>query len=253
MKFDVVIGNPPYGKDTDQYFYQKFVQMGKTLAPICAWVTPVALFRRNMNYDLTCFKVLGQYFKAVQVTVCYFVIQDGGKTKPTYDAVVDRIASSKNCGLTLINHPQTLRRCDAAGGSTKVIISCGRRDGDFDYGFTDKVDAIAGLGKHKVVCSRVGSVNKLGSVKYAGPDIGIADSSIGVEVNSKEEAMSLISYLQTKLGKAFIAWAKFYACQNPRMRLIPTISLDRIWDDGSVYEHFGLTPEEINHIDNLKG
>jgi hypothetical protein len=75
VKFDVVIGNPPYQNGSDKKFYVEFLNKAKELAPVNAFVIPVSFFDDQSKFkEIAVFKNLGRYFgKNAKMGVCYFV------------------------------------------------------------------------------------------------------------------------------------------------------------------------------------
>ena len=118
MKFDVVIGNPPYqlgsdGGTRDVPIYQYFVEQAKKLSPrFISMVIPARWmatglglndFRENMLNDerirsLTIFDVSKEVFPSVEVKggICYFLWQEETKGKCAVTNVRDGIHTGPN-------------------------------------------------------------------------------------------------------------------------------------------------------------
>ena len=78
------------------------------------------------------------------------------------------------------------------------------------------------------------------------------DSYVSFKVDTEFEAKSLKSYLKTKLVNKLLSIRKIsQTISKDTVKYIPNISLDKIWDDKSVYKYFNLTKEEIKMIESL--
>jgi site-specific DNA-methyltransferase (adenine-specific) len=83
------------------------------------------------------------------------------------------------------------------------------------------------------------------------PDEIYTDSYISFKVSSKEEAESLLSYLDTEFANYMLSIRKISQdISENTCKFIPLVPLDRIWTDKDVYEHFHLTKEEVALIEN---
>lgn len=70
-------------------------------------------------------------------------------------------------------------------------------------------------------------------------------------VDSKEQAESLISYMDTKFAEFFLSLRKNTQNMKPdTMKWIPIVPFDREWNDDMLFEYFGLTEEEKELILN---
>ena len=71
-------------------------------------------------------------------------------------------------------------------------------------------------------------------------------------VNTELEAKSLHSYLKyCKLPNYLLSLLKgTQHISKKNCEIIPLVPLDRIWDNKTVYEYFGLSQDEIDKINN---
>ena len=72
-------------------------------------------------------------------------------------------------------------------------------------------------------------------------------------LNNEEERENLISYLKTKFARFALALNKATNRNNVSryIKNVPLIPLDQQWDDESVKEYFNISQEEWNSIDNF--
>jgi len=73
-----------------------------------------------------------------------------------------------------------------------------------------------------------------------------------IEVKNKAEGMALISVYNSNFYK-FLASIKSAGMRGIGNYSLPKIDLNKIWSDADIYDHFGLTQEEINYVEaNVK-
>jgi hypothetical protein len=256
MKFDVVIGNPPYQTGRNRYFYQEFVTKAWTLSDdVVAMITPsnwVSLTKMNSKFTknvlaqgLLVYKYLGgNAFKDVQLLTVYFVT-----SKKSVNSDVELITSQNS---TKVNRTQlkyfpsdsgegveiiaklkqftigclqeihgTLTRGRAVPSTDtnciKCIYSAGRKGGDFDWECVEPTTELVGFGDHKVIVTHQTSIGKLGEVKYAGPEYGIGLSAHAFVVSNEIEAKNLIAYLESNVIRFIFKSLKGAVCSNSQV------------------------------------
>lgn len=90
-----------------------------------------------------------------------------------------------------------------------------------------------------------------GNIFIGKPNELTNDSYIFFEVNSKKQAISLTSYLKTKLPNVMLSLRKTSQAISPKtVSWITLVPLDRVWTDDQVYEYLQLTKEQIQKIMN---
>jgi len=72
-------------------------------------------------------------------------------------------------------------------------------------------------------------------------------------LNSKEEAESLVSYLKTKFARFGLAINKISrdSYLSRYLSNVPIPPLDRQWTEESIMEHYNMTPEQVEFINNF--
>ena len=289
MKFDVVVGNPPYQNGKDKQFYQQFVIKAFEIAPIVAMVTPsgwVSASGKNKKFfntvignRLTSYKFLGDTAFDAQIITVYFICN---RLTPHNSAVVNGCEVSDVNVLSFlpaggINESKLVQKIQSSGVNgpiiakigtlyrkdtvfdelgIKCIASAGREGGDYDWNYVSNIHLtngqIKGHGLHKVVFSGFTSIGKLGAVKYAGPDYACGAQCLFIEVPSEQCANNLIAYLNSKIFKFCIKVLKSAVCSNSRnmLKSLPAIDFTRAWTDAELYAHFNLTQDEIDLIES---
>ncbi|MCX7593127.1 MAG: Eco57I restriction-modification methylase domain-containing protein [Fischerella sp.] len=281
MKFDVVVGNPPYQDKTNSNLYKKFISKAKEISNLVALIVPSSNFKDIDEFqNLKKYSFKGNCFSNVQVLVSWFVwennfsdrteiIDSHGKVikvnkilvAPTDNLnrfqLVNRILEKNYSGWEVKNGKLSRNRAILDNNGIWCIWSCGRKDQEFDKVKISHllVDAISGIGQHKVVFSGDYTTTSIGPVKYAAPDHGCAMKAHYISVESEAEAQNLINYLNSKFVKYIVADIKGTSTKNGKtvFRKIPKVDLTRTWTDQELYAHFGLTQEEIDYVEaNVK-
>jgi site-specific DNA-methyltransferase (adenine-specific) len=247
MKFDVVVGNPPYQDGRDKLFYQKFVNRAYEMsADVVAMITPAGWtsiadlktsFCKNIiNSGILVYKRLKETaFRNVQVSTVYFISSKSTKSDsvllsalndsisiPRRDipyfpvetvagiSIIEKIRLHSNHGL----HSKSgnvwrneVKIVDSVSG-IKCIFSAGKKNEDFDWAYVDPETVLGNYGKHKVIVSHVTQYGILGNLKYASPEYGVAAACHSIPVENEDEGRNLISYLETKFVKFIVRTLK---------------------------------------------
>jgi len=77
------------------------------------------------------------------------------------------------------------------------------------------------------------------------------DSYINFKINSRDEALSLMSYLKTDFVNYMLSIRKISQdISKNTCKWIPLIPFDRIWTNDMIYNHFNITKNEIDLINS---
>jgi site-specific DNA-methyltransferase (adenine-specific) len=277
MKFDITVGNPPYQDDTNSNLYKCFVRKAKQMSDVVALIVPSSNFKDEDEFlNLRDYSFKGSYFPSVQLHVSWFIWDKNyhGSTTvsdlkgntistsnilvaPTTDlkrfALVNQLLAKKHKGWTIENGKLSRNKAILDSNGIWCIWSGGRKDQDFDKVLisTSQADMLSGVGNHKVVFSGDYTTTAIGPIKYAPPDHGCAMKAHYISVDSESTARNLIGYLNSKFIRYIVADIKGTSTKNGKtvFKKIPEIDITRGWIDADIYSHFGLTQDEINHIE----
>ena len=277
MKFDVVIGNPPYNKD----IYLDFVTLGHTLASkYDCWITPAKWqakggqknedFRKNIVpymskivYYPDCTDV---FIIQEPDGICYYLIdkEDHIKKEITNICLLNKIF---NCSEVRPINNSIFIKADN-------IISKVKKQGETSFNpnkymtsnynvFTNDSIAIGGKA-HKDSTGRYTYV-----LSNHGNFMCISKSEITEKNNAPNVKNSCLTFSSTKYDECvnFIKWTEtrfvrflFFAGLLARnsigtdygWRFVPAPkAFDHIFTDQELYEEYNLTPEEINIIESV--
>ena len=108
---------------------------------------------------------------------------------------------------------------------------------------------------YKVITARAahGANSCFGNTFIGKPNEVHTKSYISFNVQSEEEARSLISYMKCKLPNFMLSLRKISQdISENTCKWIPLVPLDRYWTDKDVYDYFKLSKDDIQLIKNTK-
>jgi site-specific DNA-methyltransferase (adenine-specific) len=108
--------------------------------------------------------------------------------------------------------------------------------------------------KWKVITARANGGNKCFGNMFVGKPNEICNQSyVLFEVESENEAKSLLSYMKCKLPNFMLSLRKSSQdiCEST-CKWIPLPPLDRQWTDNDVYKHFKLTDDDMKLVKETK-
>jgi len=221
MKFDGVFINPPFK------YCKEFRKLGVKHSNKFVWMITKTDHMDNVSQfsDVTYYKHLGDKAFKEQILTCSFLID---KNKQAGDPITIENSAGEKVTVTEVKIPPAdnlsnwefaskvvelgLTTYKAGGGyigqskankvdtdGIKCIWRCGPVNGEFEWDLIDKshADKVTGLGEHKIIVSKMTSIGNLGDVKYAGPEFGVGDTCYRVALDSEEECMLAIEYLNS--------------------------------------------------------
>jgi len=273
MKFDVVIGNPPFDNSTgakNVKLWNTFAKQAIKLGDVVALVTPnnvisergkngeaLRSYINQSNYGFIFAENHEQdYFKGYGVSTCHWcvksnsidlvdpiVIKNGLKENPIVTSIVNKVVNSKFPKLLLQMENGHIERnsCNKTKNSTYIneIFYSGNK---LEY----TSDILKGSNNLKLVFPFSSSYKKM----------FITDKQLGmlnlyITVKNHEEGQDIIKYANSKL---FNLVANNY---KKTSGFTPFVKQSEIPDlrgmdcsDKKLYEYFNLTPEEIDYIEN---
>jgi hypothetical protein len=269
MKFDVVVGNPPYQSTADgskrKKMWVKIAEKSIDIANFVAFVTPTAWQKDNAKY----FNDIGQLIKSKLVTHgdanAYFSVgEDIGYW------IVDK--TTNNPVEIVDNNP------------CSPIYKKMRRKGerwhyrDFQQPYSD-IDKkvfptfpdnefsvpIFWTAKQirycrpkdvkysgwKVIVNNSGHYfSDTDPEKYSKVDnmMTVGLGAWGIKVASEEEGKNVLSWVRSKLYRVVVSKMKTGGFNNPFIEL-ESLGTNKQWTDAEIYNYFSLTSEEIDYVE----
>lgn len=263
MKFDHVVGNPPYQAvtntktgNTQGDFWYMFLQKAINLSDeYVVFVTPrswcgiggmgskrfkLSVFQKNspiwIDFDTS------RHF-SVGITTCAYILKKGNLMASS----VYGLEGVTQLNLRNIKVMPFIVTKDSISIANKVISVNGGNQYPFIEGNTKNV----GVPKVAIIRARFVSSDK------------IFVDELGDTTNSWKASMPLYegqlngakSVFGSKLGRCFfqIMGGPAGQSQTGILQNMPFVDLTRSWTDEEIYEHFGLTQEEIDYVEaNVK-
>lgn len=262
MKFDVVIGNPPYNND----IYLDFVTLGHSLASqYTCMITPAKWQAKSGDKNEKFRKDIVPYMSKVvfypdardifdikmQGGVCYYLI---GKT------VADIVKISNICSKNKLLNSSQIR--PLSGTLYNSIVSIFEKIGgnQLNNACTDTKKKygvfVINAFMNGAIMLESGNTLLLGemSIQELSCPIVKASEKMIFSSDSKDECMSFISFASSKFIR-FIAFTLIDG-QQPKFekiwRFVPDPgAFDHIFTDQELYQKYGLTPDEITIIESV--
>lgn len=276
MKFDVVIGNPPYQtpgmKSNHKKYWIEFLLKGRSLLNdngyLC-FVTPSSYINTSRhgkhtlgegtsNYNLSYYKDLGAYFKGIGIDVCFYVEQNTpyqGKTdyngvitdlkegipltgdKAIIQSIVDKVIKSNFPKHSLVFNWFDKTELNSNNEGTEVLISA------YKTGWLNK--ELPHSGGLKLVLPFSSSYKKQ---FITSNQVGHLNNYILLE--DEQHGENIMSYT---LSKLFILVANNFMKSSgftpfARNKNIPLLD-NKHWTDSELYSLFNLTQEEIDFVE----
>ena len=119
--------------------------------------------------------------------------------------------------------------------------------------YIEKIEIKKDTTKWKVITARAAHEHKsgFGNTFIGNPNEVHTKSYISFNVNSEEEAKSLLSYMRCKLPNFMLALRKnSQDISESTCKWIPLLPLNKEWTDDEVYQHFKLSEEDIKLIND---
>lgn len=260
MKFNVIVGNPPYQAPNNTKstrttrLYMKFVEMAVKLAPVVSLVTP-SNWIDDVNHKIH--KITGDKFVKVEncsdhfniaIPTVYFIYLETSQVFK-FDKNPEKNLGSLWYRTNINRNDKDI--CDDKAYPLFVEIT-GPKGKDIEYkNFRGDISKIRYLDKWKVITNNVGGYDDIGCIKIIEPNVITSFSVVCLITKSQLEAKNLQEYLNTKFVKNKV---KKYKQQTPNSKKIfsriPLVDLSRSWTDRELCEHFNLTQEEIDLIES---
>jgi hypothetical protein len=268
MKFDLIVGNPPYTSGTQGAapIWQKFITKSFELSDNIAFVVPHSLSRspdykdirdQINNHGLADYKILPKStFKNADVHTLYFIADPSAPKGPsvwfedsTFKSIINKIELV--AGDKYYDIPSKSRR----------LVFCGVKKTETTGTVVDSLNStgyqtiIGNLdqdtNKHRIVTSYLpNNKHHLLALEYVKPGLGVPAKYRQLEVKDQLEGESIVSYLKCKLPLVIYSQTKTSrTIDGPQTRFIPEVPFNKSWNDTDIYKYFGLTQEEIDYVE----
>ncbi len=139
--------------------------------------------------------------------------------------------------------------------NTSLLCYVSQQKGFIKYIEKDKITKERDFNKWKIITTRsaYGAYSGFGNMFIAKPNEICNQSYVIFEVNSKNEAESLLSYMKCKLPNLLLSLRKSSQdISEATCKWIPLPPLNNEWTDEKVYKYFKLSKEEIKLIKKTK-
>lgn len=277
MKFDVIIGNPPFqtpgAKSNHKKYWVEFLLKGRTLTTpqgYLSFVTPSSYINTSRHgkttlgvgtstQNLIYYKDLGAYFKGIGIDVCYYIEQNypyqnqteyNGKLvnlkegiplvgdKAIIQSIVDKVVKSNFPKHSLTFNWFDKEELNPTNIGTEVLISA------YKTGWLSK--ELPHSEKLKLVLPFSSSYKKQ---FITSKPVGHLNNYILLE--DEQHGKNIMSYT---LSKLFILVANNFMKSSgftpfARNKNIPLLD-NKHWTNSGLYSLFGLTQEEVDFVEN---
>jgi len=281
MSFDVVVGNPPYqgnqsaGNKTHS-LWKKFIKKSTNLlynngclifVVPSTWIGDKKTYKLFIRGYLSYAKLLSKkvFNQTVGVDVSYFMWHNTKSNKNTNlelqcGDIIDFNINNTDMPTSIIDrksisiHRKIISQQSLTTNQSSIYYAhksyselnkypiynttaqglcwSDRKPGDLSY--------------KKVLFSNCGTYKTV----FDDGTMGTCWHSHSIIVKNKEEADCLISYLNSKIIKFFNKINRTGGFMNETFPYhIPKIDLSKTWTDQELYQHFNLTQEEIDYIE----
>lgn len=285
VKFDNVVGNPPYNDSNNGNIpiYGEFIKKSLEVSDRLSFIIPSSFaLSDERGGDEIRKMIFGSHTKKIEflpkdtfenVDVETLAITIDKTTKHNTE-IVSRTGNSyftNNYGYIFEDKLlyNILTKCKTVNSNTSWIkfnrmensktshdevktLTCISPSGK-TYGKTKTIDKF--LGYHRVVTSFFQDPDFRHYLTYTvEPDVSVKDGYTVSLCESEVEANHLVNFIKSNLFLAIYKKTRTSrTLRTPQLKFIPQIDLTQNWSNEELYAHFGLTKEEIEYIEtNVK-
>jgi hypothetical protein len=273
MKFDVVIGNPPYqdsSAKSSKLWIDFTLKILTELDPaFVGFVTPASwrstatkramavqsLLRHNVLFvkDATKLFRVGETIAAwiYAKTASSFLPEEEVIPKSTIDYIFEKVrkpkeaprwhykdfSTSASLGVHCFDTPQGVHTTPVFWTSVRTV-------------YADSARIHQGW---KVILNNSGYYpSHPGDNRYmkVSATMGVGENGIGIRASSEAAAHNVASWAASKLYYCLVTQLKSGGFNQSVVVQLPYLGEEKLWTDEQIYEHFKLTPEEIAYIES---
>jgi len=264
LKFDIIVGNPPYQDSSNRAknvkLWHRFSWLSLehlTQDGWIAFITPSSIFKPigeggkllahiNGELKLEAAELHTEKKFDAGVETCHWIASRVARGIQPPDmrsegqTILDKIDGSGDPRLPLIMQNGWVRREHLVDDDDAPVIFF---SGDTKSHTREKLD---GVGTLKIVFPFSASYHKQFVTRSA---VGMLN--LCLPVKNEEEAQNILSYTMSKALRFFAQRFKKTSGFTPAVKAgrLPMLDPTRPWTDVEVYEHFGLTPDEIDLVE----
>lgn len=287
MKFDCVIGNPPYqseGTGKNRAIYHEFYYLSLNLTNrYISLITPTNwtlsnkaqfkdLRQRLATKQVEIRPLNAQQIFGVNVDMLGVVTIDISKSatvkqRTSREILFDKIVGKSSLFLKAYRgRTRQLSKTGEQGVNGKGHISLIRdedhpyktinrlsgKNKDIEYTYSSEIvnDHVSHF---RVAWGMLSSANDVGKTHIVPPGILLTQICGYSPTNSENEADNLETYMHTKMFSFLLNCKRVHTANAIGiMRELPIVDLSRTWTDADLYEHFELTEDEILLVEGNK-
>lgn len=268
MKFDVVVGNPPFQSTEDgskrKKMWVQFAEKAIGMAEYVAFVTPEVWQKDNAKY----FKDIGNLIKSKLVgysnankfftvgeDIGYWIV-DNNTTSPV--TLIDNNMCSPIYKKMVRKgdkwHYRDFQQPHA--DDKKIFPSVADKEFNIPIYWTAKQvrycrSTDVKYRGWKVIVNNSGHYySEEDPNKYSRIDnsMTVGLGAWGIKVASEDEGKNVLSWVRSKLYRVVVSKMKTGGFNNPFVEL-ESLGVSKLWTDTDIYTHFNLTQDEINYIE----
>ena len=282
MKFDVVVGNPPYqddskGKNKRWPLWMRFVDKSKKLVKDggwmamvtpSSWMSPNDAFASITEYDLKHVNLdTKKYFAGVNSSFSSVIVHKVPTSKTTTFESEDSKLEVDWHNLDMFPNVVTATtislmtkffgRADVFDASsvsdyhhTKPIFGHKSDEYCFEVFHTNAQRLFSNVDSAVRTTKKVLVTLSGNQIPFYTNTIAPSEVVMVFPVKSKAEGTKLVHVLNSKLYKCMAGLTKYSGFALKKVwKQLPKLDLTRPWTDAEIYEHFGLTQEEIDYVE----
>jgi len=104
---------------------------------------------------------------------------------------------------------------------------------------------------YKVAAPRLASIGRVKYWQVVDPSIALSESLVYLKFDTEHEANNCKLFLESSLAKFLLKeFMQTAVLSKSLLKKIPALDFTKAWTDAEIYNHFSLTQEEIDYIEN---